>query len=135
VFIGAGRDPAIAAFAAVAVRVVAKRGILLEPWLFETAVEGAFVCAVFGLEPDGAVPALRIAAAPTVERVTRVGRASEAVIVVLALALDALVDILRGGGFESSVGRTSISSSLSVSGTSSSDSIARRLIALGVFLG
>jgi hypothetical protein len=71
------------------------------------------------------VPVFRIADAPAVDLVTRVGRASEAVMPRDAVTFDVLI-LFRAGGAASD-GRTSVSSS-------SSESSARRLAA-GVFRG
>jgi hypothetical protein len=115
-----------AARAAAVVLVVASRGILLGPCFAPTPFTGdSGVDSEFEL--TAAVPARRMLAAPAVDRVTRVGRCSDAVTPRAADTFDMVFDLLRVVGGALIAGRVSFSSSSSVSSAI--------LFALGVFLG
>lgn len=119
------REPAPAALAAAVVLVVASRGILFGPCLVPGTLTGSSGTAavVVGMF---VVPALRILEAPAVDRVTRVGRCSEAVTPRVAVGFETVLDLLRVVAFNA--GRASCSSS------STSDSSAP-LFAFGVLRG
>lgn len=109
-----------AARAAPVVLVVANRGILFGPCFILFPLDGESDVVVVAI-----IPARRMFAAPAVDRVTRVGRCSDAV-TPRAGCFDTVLDLLRvAGAFKA--GRISFSSSSSVSSTN--------LFALGVFRG